>query len=114
MRFEYSKTGVWAAITGAVFWVLGLLIFFIRFDDVVGLKYVNDWVGYFGTTLWISGLFLIIVAGQIIRSTLKGETIQPRKDDRVRLLVCPNCSAENPDDARFCLDCGKKLKAGSK
>ena len=27
------------------------------------------------------------------------------------MLVCPSCGAENPEDKRFCGDCGTKLEA---
>lgn len=112
MRFEHTKTGVWTALIGAAFWITGFLIFFLRFDSTFGLKYVDDWLSYVGTMLLIAGIFLIVVAGQIIRSTLSGETIQPKKENKIRVLICPFCSGENPEDARFCLQCGKKMKGG--
>jgi class 3 adenylate cyclase len=27
------------------------------------------------------------------------------------MLICPSCGAENPEDKRFCGDCGSKLEA---
>ena len=27
------------------------------------------------------------------------------------MLICPSCNAENPEDKRFCGDCGTKLEA---
>lgn len=29
----------------------------------------------------------------------------------VRVVVCPNCDAENPADAKFCAKCGQPLRA---
>lgn len=29
------------------------------------------------------------------------------------MIRCPDCSTENPDDARFCINCGRQLRAAA-
>ncbi|MER3485308.1 MAG: hypothetical protein C4345_04345, partial [Chloroflexota bacterium] len=29
------------------------------------------------------------------------------------MIRCPDCSTENPDDARFCINCGRDLHSAA-
>jgi ribosomal protein L40E len=106
MRFEHSKTGMWAVLAGVCLWVPGFVLYF-----VLGGGALNDSAGHAGMILLIAGLLLILSGGQIIRVAMRGETIQPVSEGaKVRLLVCPRCGMDNPEEARYCLGCGRKIK----
>jgi len=104
MRTEHCTTGMWTVLSGAAFWVVGFVLLFV-IPSGQGLAETV------GTVMLIAGIILILVGGQIIRMTISGESIQPTTDvEKIRVLVCANCSEENPDDAKFCLGCGKRIK----
>lgn len=109
MRVEHYLTGMWVVLVGTLFWVIGFVLSVSYFWLNISLG--GDWMNYIGMILSIAGIFLIVVGGQVIRMAMAGETIQPTEESRkIRLLVCPNCSMENPEDATYCLGCGKKFK----
>jgi len=95
---------MWTALAGAIFWILGFILIFVVTSP-------EAWIESLGTVMFVAGILLIFAGGQIIRVTISGETIQPTAvQEKVRVLVCPGCSAENPNDARFCMGCGKRIK----
>ncbi len=105
MRVEHCVTGMWVVFAGAFFWIVGFVLYFLLASTI------PEWWTYTGLALMIAGMFLIIAGGQIIRVATKGESLQPTEEGgKMRIIVCPSCGADNPDDARHCLGCGKKLR----
>lgn len=48
--------------------------------------------------------------GQAMADTLRETMAQPARLEKQGTIECPNCHAEVPADARFCPNCGRKLR----
>jgi len=51
------------------------------------------------------------VAAKEINAAFQTASENVQKSLKKEKIVCPNCGEKNPNDAVFCYNCGKKIKA---
>lgn len=60
--------------------------------------------------MWVVGLVIVGLVLLVWILCFIYAAYKERKKEKVKVFICPNCKAENPENAKYCNNCGKGLK----